>query len=105
MKGNKIAKILKSLGDPTRLRIFEMLRGGTKCACVLLKEFKISQPTLSYHMKYLLASGIVTCKKTGKWCNYSLDEKSLSELNEYLFAPVDNSGVEECRCNEKDIKP
>jgi len=102
MNDNETAKILKSLGDPTRLRIFEMLRGGTKCACVLLKEFEISQPTLSYHMKYLLASGIVTCEKSGKWCNYSVDEKRFSELLNYLSSPVIEAKTEICQCHEKE---
>jgi ArsR family transcriptional regulator len=86
MNEKELAKICKSLGDPTRLKIVNLLRGGTKCACVLLKEFKISQPTLSYHMKYLLAAKIVTCERKGKWCHYSVDETRLSELLSYLSA-------------------
>ncbi len=102
MNEKNLAKICKSLGDPTRLKIFEMLKGGTKCACVLLKEFKITQPTLSYHMKYLLDSGLVTCERVGKWCNYSLDEAKLSELLSYLAAvPSQKSDLGRCSNNER----
>ncbi len=101
MEDAEAAKMLKSLGDPTRLRIFEMLKEGPKCACTLLKEFNITQPTLSYHMKSLLASKIVTCERTGKWCNYSIDGKRLSGLLAYLFEPIRKTETERCLGNER----
>jgi ArsR family transcriptional regulator, arsenate/arsenite/antimonite-responsive transcriptional repressor len=101
MDEENLAKICKSLGDPIRLKIFEMLKEGTKCACVLLKAFKISQPTLSYHMKYLLASGIVTCEKSGKWCNYSIDKRKLSELLSYLSAVPEQKASGNCSAAER----
>ena len=49
--------ICKALSDENRLRILQMLRSGEKCACKLLEELNISQPTLSHHMKILCDSG------------------------------------------------
>jgi len=102
MNEKKLAQVCKSLGDPTRLKIVNLLRGGTKCACVLLKEFKITQPTLSYHMKYLLAAKIVTCERKGKWCHYSVDESKLSALLSYLSAaPAPKTEADRCAANER----
>jgi ArsR family transcriptional regulator len=102
MNEKELAQVCKSLGDPTRLKIVNLLRGGTKCACVLLKEFKITQPTLSYHMKCLLASGVVTCERAGKWRNYSLDEKKLSALLSYLSAaPIPETESGRCLALER----
>ena len=64
--------IFKALSDENRIRILKMLRNGEKCACKLLEELNISQPTLSHHMKILCDAGIVTGRKDGKWMHYSI---------------------------------
>ncbi|MFZ2861339.1 MAG: metalloregulator ArsR/SmtB family transcription factor, partial [Trichococcus flocculiformis] len=43
------AKCLKVLSDETRLEIMDLLSEGEMCACALLDQFSITQPTLSYH--------------------------------------------------------
>ena len=65
---------LKLFCDENRLQILEMLRGGEKCACVLLEDLQISQSTLSHHMKILCDAGIVIGRKEGKWTHYSISE-------------------------------
>ena len=52
-------RVFRAFSDERRLRVLELLAEGEKCACVLLEELEISQPTLSYHMKILRRSGIV----------------------------------------------
>lgn len=69
------AKVFKAFCDENRLQILEMLRGGEKCGCKLLDELKISQSTLSHHMKILCDSGIVSGRKVGKWTHYSIDRQ------------------------------
>ena len=68
------AKVFKALCDENRLRILELLRGGEKCACVLLEQVDIGQSGLSYHMKILCESGIVIGRQEGKWTHYRLSE-------------------------------
>ena len=80
----KEMKAFKALGDENRLTILSLLYGGEKCACMLLEEMKISQPTLSHHMKILCDCGIVTARKDWKWTHYSLNCALLSELITYL---------------------
>lgn len=72
MDDHKAASLFKALGDENRIRILKQLRSGEKCACRLLEELNISQPTLSHHMKILCDSGIVTGRKDGKWIHYSI---------------------------------
>ena len=64
--------VLKALSDENRIRILKMLHSGEKCACKLLEELNISQPTLSHHMKILCDAGIVNSRKEGKWTHYSM---------------------------------
>ena len=66
------AKVFKAFCDENRLQILELLQTGEKCACVLLEDLNISQPTLSHHMKILCESGIIVGRKEGKWTHYSI---------------------------------
>ena len=53
----------KAMADETRLSIIDMLSRESLCACHILEEFNITQPTLSYHMKILVESNIVLGEK------------------------------------------
>ncbi|MCL2422255.1 MAG: metalloregulator ArsR/SmtB family transcription factor, partial [Defluviitaleaceae bacterium] len=78
------ATIFKAFCDETRLMALSLLQGGEKCACDLLAQVNVSQPTLSHHMKILVESGIVASRKEGKWMYYSISqagsEKALALL-------------------------
>lgn len=84
------AKVFKAFCDENRLQILEMLRGGEKCGCKLLEELKISQSTLSHHMKILCDSGIVSGRKVGKWTHYSIDRQG-SERAAVLLLELTNT--------------
>ena len=68
----RTALIFKAFCDENRIRILQLLQDGEKCACRLLEEMNITQPTLSHHMKILCDSGIVVGRKEGKWTHYSI---------------------------------
>ena len=57
-----------------------MLSNGELCACKILEEFQITQPTLSYHMKILSESGLVNSRKDGVWMKYSINKTTLKLL-------------------------
>jgi len=88
------AKVFKAFCDEKRLMILEMLRGGEKCACILLARLDIGQSTLSYHMKILCDSGIVESRQDGKWTHYKISEKgseyAAGLLKELTTANSDN---------------
>lgn len=69
--------IFKALSDETRIKILDMLSKGELCACNILEEFHITQPTLSYHMKTLCESGLVESRKEGIWMKYSIKNETL----------------------------
>ena len=76
----------KALSDPNRLMIIDMLSCGELCACIILLKLKITQPTLSHHMKILCDCGLVSGRKDGKWIYYSLNPESMQNLNNFLKA-------------------
>ena len=78
-----VALICKALGDSNRLQIVQMLSEGEKCGCKLLEAFKITQPTLSHHMRILTECGLVNARKEGKWSHYSLNCETLKEYKQF----------------------
>ncbi|TAH59121.1 MAG: ArsR family transcriptional regulator [Gottschalkiaceae bacterium] len=94
------ALFMKALGDETRVKIFHMLSNGELCACKILEEFHITQPTLSYHMKVLCESGLVGSRRDGIWMKYSINKKSLDALKK-LFNSIEVKTNECMGCNEK----
>lgn len=76
--------VLKALADETRLEILHMLQSQELCACKIQEHFKISQPTLSYHMKILMVSGLVTARKDGLWMHYSINNKNFEATRKLL---------------------
>lgn len=85
----RTANIFKAFCDENRIRILQLLQGGEKCACMLLEEMNITQPTLSHHMKILCDSGIVTGRKEGKWMHYSISKTGIECAQEYLISLKD----------------
>lgn len=82
--------VLKALADETRLKIVDMLSKGDLCACKILEHFSITQPTLSYHMRILCESEIVTGIRDGAWMRYSLNKAVLKSMNELIAHLLSN---------------
>ena len=96
MNEKEIALICKALGDDNRLKIVQMLSEGEKCGCKLLEAFKITQPTLSHHMKILSDCGLVNTRKEGKWSHYSLNCEKMTAFREFIGGLKCNKGKDEC---------
>lgn len=89
------ALMMKALGDESRVKIFDMLKAGELCACKVLEEFNITQPTLSYHMKILCDSGLVNGRRDGIWMRYTINKETYDRLKSFIDN-VDPSSFDEC---------
>ena len=90
------ALVFKALADENRLHVVEILAGrGETCACELLAELDVTQPTLSHHMKVLCDCGLVTCRKEGRWCHYTVVPEVARELASFFSAMVEKVGTAE----------
>lgn len=83
-ENEKNAGIFKAFCDANRLKILGLLQSGEKCACKLLEELNIGQPTLSHHMKILCDAEIVVGRKEGKWTYYSFNPEGIERAKELL---------------------
>lgn len=78
-----LARILKALADPARLRLVSIVaahEGGEACVCDLTDPLGLTQPTISHHLKIPVDAGILTREQRGKWAYYALVPSSLDAI-------------------------
>ena len=91
----------KALGDPTRLRILELLKAKGQscceliarserglCACDIEQAIGLSQAATSHHMSLLRRAGLVTAEKRGRWMFYARNEAAIAGLADALAKAV-----------------
>lgn len=86
-EAERIAVLLKSLADPTRLRVLSHVTAqgcDSVCACDLVDVLEISQPTISHHLKKLVEAGLLTRQQRGRWAHYSVVPERFTELRNVL---------------------
>ncbi|HYY55112.1 MAG TPA: metalloregulator ArsR/SmtB family transcription factor [Candidatus Dormibacteraeota bacterium] len=73
-RADEVAGVLKALADPTRIQMVLALREANEpaCICDFTATFKLSQPTVSHHMKKLRDAGLVEVSRKGIWAYYRL---------------------------------
>ncbi|MBP2257417.1 ArsR/SmtB family transcription factor [Virgibacillus alimentarius] len=70
----KAAMILKLLGDKTRLTMVKILDKHDCCVCEFVEIFKVSQPSISQHLRKLRDVGLVEEERKGQWIFYSINK-------------------------------
>lgn len=82
-----LARALKALADPARIRLLGMIAAaGEACACDLTDPLGLSQPTVSHHMKILRDAGFIEREQRGKWAYYRVVPNRLAELGQAISA-------------------
>ena len=76
------AQLFKALADPARVKIVNLLATSPDpvCVCELTGPLGLSQPTVSHHLKKLLAAGLLEREQRGTWAYYSLRPDALGGL-------------------------
>lgn len=78
-----LARSVKALADPTRLRMLSLIAaadGQEACVCDITDAFDLGQPTVSHHLKVLLDAGFVSRSRRGTWAYYALRPGALDAL-------------------------
>ena len=94
-------RLFRALGDETRLRLLEQLRGGEQCVCDLTDLLDTGQSRLSFHLKTLKDAGLLRDRRQGRWIYYSLEPDAIAEIQSAVAAikPRTN-GTRATRCGE-----
>jgi ArsR family transcriptional regulator len=78
-----LAEIFNAAGDPTRLRILNLLRQGSLCVCDLQALLGIPQPTVSRHLAALRHAGLVADTRSGPRVIYSLTISTTPQMKAF----------------------
>ena len=70
----------EALGDPTRRRVFELLREGPRPVGELAAELPVSRPAVSQHLAVLRHAGLVLDERDGRRNLYRIDPTGLAAL-------------------------
>ena len=79
-----IAARLRVIGDPTRIRILDLLRDQELTVTQITEELDTSQQNASKHLGVLLQAGIVARRKDGNSSIYSIADRGVYELCEQV---------------------
>ena len=80
-----MAKQLKAVSDPNRLKLLACLKKGEVCACDFVDVVNVSQPAVSQQLKKLKEAGIIIERPSGTWKHYRLNDN----LPPYIQAIID----------------
>jgi ArsR family transcriptional regulator len=67
-----LARFFQALGDPTRLRLLNLMGDREICVCYFVEVLNSPQPKISRHLAYLRKAGIVAARREGKWMHYRI---------------------------------
>jgi ArsR family transcriptional regulator len=76
------ADLLKALGQPTRLKILELLADGERCVCEIFPAIDEEQSNISKHLSFLRSQGIVEAERRGMRVFYRLTNPRILKLLE-----------------------
>jgi len=89
VSNDKLSVKIRAIADPHRRQILHMLAQRNRnsldkptglCASDIESRLKVSQPTISHHMRILNDAGLVTSQKIGQWMWYRRNEQELRAL-------------------------
>lgn len=98
-----VTTIFKTLGDDSRIRIFNLLRQKRCSVGEIQSILGISQSNTSRHLEKLKTAGLVEREKIAQWIYYSIDRQFLL-ANSSLMSFLDQELVKEFRCQKDNLE-
>ncbi len=79
VSAGNVVGMLRTLSDPTRLRLLSVLRHGEFSVTALCDELQLAQPTVSHHLGRLRSARLVANRRDGKQVFYSLNQEVVTQ--------------------------
>lgn len=90
--------IYKALADETRMKILQALKEKENYVELLAERLQLTPATVSFHMKKLLAAGLVETRREQYYTIYSLREEAFSmTLKQLTFDGAESDAAEKQR--------
>ena len=84
VNANQVSTAFGALSDPTRRAIFERLAAGPSAVGDLARDFPVSRPAVSQHLKVLKDAGLVVDRAEGTRRIYQVHPPAVQALRTYL---------------------
>ncbi|HTI36181.1 MAG TPA: metalloregulator ArsR/SmtB family transcription factor [Vicinamibacterales bacterium] len=75
-----LAETFRILGDPTRVRILDVLSAGELCVCDIAELVGISESAVSHQLRLLRGMRLVRPRRSGRQVYYSFDDQHIMSL-------------------------
>jgi ArsR family transcriptional regulator len=76
----QFTRISRALADPRRMELLERIAAEKEVGCAALAgDARVSQPTISHHLKELATAGLIKPRREAKFCFYSLEKRVWAE--------------------------
>ncbi len=94
----RTAKYFRALGDPTRLRILELLIDSPLTVTELTQMLRVPQSSVSNHLACLRWCGFVSSESRGKWTHYTVTDPRIRTIVECARALVNANAEHVAAC-------
>src|SRR5579872_2255817 len=84
IKRKQSEAVFRAIADPTRREILGLLRDGRRPVGVIARNFRMSRPAISKHLRLLRSAGLVVTRKSGTARICELNGKPLGAVNDWL---------------------
>lgn len=95
---DSLARYLKVLAEPNRLRIVDLLMEGVQCNCELGERLGMAPNLISHHLRVLREIGLVEVERDAvdaRWIYYSINRSLLAKLAQTFGAFFDSTRIKE----------
>jgi DNA-binding transcriptional ArsR family regulator len=76
----RLAETFRMLGDPTRVRILDVVATGELCVCDIAELVGISESAVSHQLRLLRGMRLVRPRRAGRQVYYSIDDHHIMSL-------------------------
>lgn len=73
-----------ALADPTRRKVFDLIRAQPRSVAALARVLPVSQPAVSQHLKALREARLVRSERKGASNIYHIDPQGLGEIRAWI---------------------
>jgi ArsR family transcriptional regulator, arsenate/arsenite/antimonite-responsive transcriptional repressor len=92
-----LLKIMKALGDETRLRILNLLNKDELCVCEIERIMEINQSNASRHLNKLATTGLIKYEKRALYVYYKINNDILEAFPFLIdFISLELNKIEKC---------
>jgi ArsR family transcriptional regulator, lead/cadmium/zinc/bismuth-responsive transcriptional repressor len=75
-----LADTFRVLGDPTRVRILDVLSTGELCVCDIATLIGLSESAVSHQLRLMRGMRLVRPRRSGRLVYYAVDDQHIMEL-------------------------